>query len=221
MEPQETIQSPLPQKIHSREPGVSGNFLGSHEGCQVPFRPSGRNRGLPLLPSVHPLSRASVPSPRHPSISRVPVSSPRWSWASVPPPGGHGHPSPLLLTGAPTPGSPWPVSGHPPLALIVTLGLGTPCHPQCRCTWSSKGKCHWARCWGQSTLATNAWLPSPADHASGWIMPGGCLFARAGQGWGALEGPGPLGTACAPPGPGCLQALINSPGFAGRVHGCG
>ena len=173
------------------------------------------------LPSVRPLSRASVPSPRHPSISRVPVSSPRWSWASVPPPGGHGHPSPLLLTGAPTPGSPWPVSGHPPLALIVTLGLGTPCHPQCRCTWSSKGKCHWARCWGQSTLATNAWLPSPADHASGWIMPGGCLFARAGQGWGALEGPGPLGTACAPPGPGCLQALINSPGFAGRVHGCG
>ena len=32
----------------SREPGVSGNFWGSHEGCQVPFRTSGRNRGLPL-----------------------------------------------------------------------------------------------------------------------------------------------------------------------------
>ena len=32
----------------SREPGVSGNFWGSHEGCQGPFRPSGRNRGLPL-----------------------------------------------------------------------------------------------------------------------------------------------------------------------------
>ena len=28
--------------------GVSGNFGGSHEGCQVPFRPSGRNMGLPL-----------------------------------------------------------------------------------------------------------------------------------------------------------------------------
>ena len=32
----------------SREPGVSGNFWGSHEGCQGPFRPSGQNRGLPL-----------------------------------------------------------------------------------------------------------------------------------------------------------------------------
>ena len=32
----------------SREPGVSGNFWGSKEGCQGPFRPSGRNRGLPL-----------------------------------------------------------------------------------------------------------------------------------------------------------------------------
>ena len=32
----------------SREPGVSGNFWGSHEGFQGPFCPSGRNRGLPL-----------------------------------------------------------------------------------------------------------------------------------------------------------------------------
>ena len=39
---------PAPSVFHSREPGVSGNFLGSHEGCQVPFRTSGRNRGLPL-----------------------------------------------------------------------------------------------------------------------------------------------------------------------------
>ena len=29
-------------------PGVSGDFWGSQEGCQGPFRPSGRNRGLPL-----------------------------------------------------------------------------------------------------------------------------------------------------------------------------
>ena len=29
----------------SREPGVSGNFWGSHEGCQVPFRTSGRRLG--------------------------------------------------------------------------------------------------------------------------------------------------------------------------------
>ena len=32
----------------SREPGVSGNFWVSYEGCQVPFRTSGRIMGLPL-----------------------------------------------------------------------------------------------------------------------------------------------------------------------------
>ena len=32
----------------SREPGVSGDSGALHEGCQVPFCPSGRNRGLPL-----------------------------------------------------------------------------------------------------------------------------------------------------------------------------
>ena len=32
----------------SGDPGVSGDFWGSQEGCQGPFRPSGRNRGLPL-----------------------------------------------------------------------------------------------------------------------------------------------------------------------------
>ena len=31
----------------SREPGMSGNFWMSHEGCQVPFRTSGRNMGIP------------------------------------------------------------------------------------------------------------------------------------------------------------------------------
>ena len=39
---------PGPSVFPSREPGVSGNFGGSHEGCQGPFRPSGRNMGLPL-----------------------------------------------------------------------------------------------------------------------------------------------------------------------------
>ena len=39
---------PGPSVFLSREPGVSGNFWGSQEGCQGPFRPSGRNRGLPL-----------------------------------------------------------------------------------------------------------------------------------------------------------------------------
>ena len=38
---------PGPSVFHSREPGVSGNFWGSHEGCQVPFRTSGRNMGFP------------------------------------------------------------------------------------------------------------------------------------------------------------------------------
>ena len=32
----------------SGDPGVSGDFWGSQEGSQGPFRPSGRNRGLPL-----------------------------------------------------------------------------------------------------------------------------------------------------------------------------
>ena len=32
----------------SREHGVSGNFWGSQVGCQGPFHPSGRKRGLPL-----------------------------------------------------------------------------------------------------------------------------------------------------------------------------
>ena len=39
---------PGPSVFPSREPGVSGDSGASHEGCQVPFCPSGRNRGLPL-----------------------------------------------------------------------------------------------------------------------------------------------------------------------------
>ena len=39
---------PGPSVLPSREPGVSGNFWRSHEGCQGPFCPLGRNRGLPL-----------------------------------------------------------------------------------------------------------------------------------------------------------------------------
>ena len=48
----------------SGEPGVSGNFWGSHEGWQDPFRPSGRNMGLPwrhrelrCSPGVRPVPR--------------------------------------------------------------------------------------------------------------------------------------------------------------------
>ena len=39
---------PGPSVFPSGEPGVSGDFWGSQEGCQGPFRTSGRNRGLPL-----------------------------------------------------------------------------------------------------------------------------------------------------------------------------
>ena len=39
---------PGPSVFPSGEPGVSGDFWGSQEGCQGPLRPSGRNRGLPL-----------------------------------------------------------------------------------------------------------------------------------------------------------------------------
>ena len=39
---------PGPSVFPSGEPGVSGDFWGSQEGCQGPFRLSGRNRGLPL-----------------------------------------------------------------------------------------------------------------------------------------------------------------------------
>ena len=34
--------------VPSGDPGVSGDFWGSQEGCQGPFCPSGRNRALPL-----------------------------------------------------------------------------------------------------------------------------------------------------------------------------
>ena len=39
---------PGPSVFPSRGPGVSGKFWRSHEGCQVPFRNSGRNVRLPL-----------------------------------------------------------------------------------------------------------------------------------------------------------------------------
>ena len=40
---------PGPSVFPSGEPGVSGDFWGSQEGCQGPFRLSGRNRGLPFI----------------------------------------------------------------------------------------------------------------------------------------------------------------------------
>ena len=40
-----------PPSAPSGEPGVSGDFWGSQEGCQGPSRPSGRNRGSPSVES--------------------------------------------------------------------------------------------------------------------------------------------------------------------------
>ena len=39
---------PGPSVVSSTELGMSGNFWGSQDRCQVPFRTSGRNMGLPL-----------------------------------------------------------------------------------------------------------------------------------------------------------------------------
>ena len=41
---------PGPSVFPSGEPGLLGAFWGSQEGCQGPFRPSGRNRGQGLVP---------------------------------------------------------------------------------------------------------------------------------------------------------------------------
>ena len=42
----------MPSVFPSGEPGVSGDFWGSQEGCQGPFRPSGRNRQVALERTV-------------------------------------------------------------------------------------------------------------------------------------------------------------------------
>ena len=168
---------------------------------------------LSPLPSLSWASVPSpIPSPRPPSVSRASVPSP-------------GHLSPLPGI-CPSPGCLFPLPGGPghlslpraavairplscsqePLLLALPgpdrhLGLGTPCHPQRRCTWSSEGRCRWARCWGQSTLATNAWLPSPADHASGWIMPGAVYLSERGRGGGPWRALGPWAQPVHPPAP--------------------
>ena len=62
----------------SGDPGVSGDFWGSQEGCQGPFRHSGRNRGLPLRrprgQGPHLAKRCSVTaSQQSPGWTRSPV----------------------------------------------------------------------------------------------------------------------------------------------------
>ena len=64
--------SPVPGILQARtpsgEPGVSGDFWGSQEGCQGPSRPSGRNRGLPLR------RRRGSPTPQFKSINSLALS---------------------------------------------------------------------------------------------------------------------------------------------------
>ena len=62
-----------------QNPGVSGDIWGSQEGCQGPFRPSGRNRGLPL-------SRRRGQGPHLEGKQRTPLSSrvaTRISWCPL------------------------------------------------------------------------------------------------------------------------------------------
>ena len=43
-----SLETPGTSVFPWTETGMLGNFWGSHEGCQGPFCPSGRNKGLPL-----------------------------------------------------------------------------------------------------------------------------------------------------------------------------
>lgn len=127
------------------------------------------------------------------------IASPGGSWASVPFPGSRGHLSPLLPTGAPAPGSPWPLIGPLPLATVVILGLGTHGAPR-TIAHVLKGQTPLGQVWGQSKLAANAWLPSPVDHAFGWIYAWGAVYtSEQGGGGGGSKLCGPLGLlACRP-----------------------
>ena len=58
---------PGPSVFPSGEPGVSGDFWGSQEGCQGPFRPSGRNGGTSL----------ETPSPGYQGTCVIPIPSPQ------------------------------------------------------------------------------------------------------------------------------------------------
>ena len=62
-------------------PGVSGDSWGSQEGCQGPFRPSGRNRGLPLRRRTHSSTRGL--SPRAQLERQAEFHSPHRDMASV------------------------------------------------------------------------------------------------------------------------------------------
>ena len=59
-----------PSVFPSGEPGVSGDFWGSQEGCQGPFRPSGRNRRRA------PAERLLWPGRASPSASQLLAFSP-------------------------------------------------------------------------------------------------------------------------------------------------
>lgn len=197
--------------------------------CPSPRHPSISWTPVPSPGSPSPLpslSRAPVPSPGRPSISQASIHLPgarplsRVVLGTCPPPGSLGRPSPLPPTGVPAPGSPWPLSGHPhwpqlsPLVWAPHAAPSTTARGPQRANAPGPGV--GARvCWPQ-TLG----CPAPRTMLLGGFMPGGCLYVRTGQGWGQWRAPGPWAQPVHP-GPGCLQGLINSPGFAGRVHGYG
>ena len=84
--PHPRLQAPVSPKLSVRgcrkprargpRPGVSGDLWGSQEGCQGPFRPSGRNRGCSPRDS-----QESSPTPQFKSINSSP-SRPRRGIAS-------------------------------------------------------------------------------------------------------------------------------------------
>ena len=63
--------------VPSGDPGVSGDFWGSQVGCQGPFHPSRRNRGLPLRrrPGQGPLLAQLCLTLRNPIDGSPPGSS--------------------------------------------------------------------------------------------------------------------------------------------------
>lgn len=189
-----------------------------------------------LQASIHlldarPLSRESIPSPR-PSpghLSPLPglsISQHHHLPGAVPSPGGLNHLSlqTLAVRPSPAPGvlllSPCATERSPPLAPIVTL-VWAPMLPPAPLRGPPGGKRPWTRCWGPVCWPQTLGCPAPRTLLLGGFMPRGCLYVRAGQGWGQWRAPRPLGTACAPwpwlaaPGP------HQQPGFAGRVHGYG
>lgn len=112
---------------------------------------------------------------------RTSITSPGESWASVPFPGSRGHLSPLLPTGAPAPGSPWPLSSPLPLATIVILGLGTHGAPRAIAR-VLRGQTPLGQVSGTKQVGRKCLAAQPCGPCF-WmdLCLGGCLYLRAGR----------------------------------------